>query len=62
MINKVRAWEGQILRLSLQTTNEAGRNLGVLQNKTVTVSTKQLEEGGLAVTNRENLQVKRGPQ
>ena len=54
MINKVCAWEGQILRFSLQTTNEAGRNLGGPQNKKVTVSTKQLEEGGLAVTNREN--------
>ena len=52
-INKVRAWDAQKLR-HLQTTHEAGRNLGGRQNKNVTVSTKQLEEDGLAVTNREN--------
>ena len=50
MINKVRAWEAQILRL----TSRPRMRPAFLQNKNIAVPSDQLEENELVVINSEN--------
>ena len=54
MINKARAWESQILRPHLQTSENAGRNLGGLQNQNIAVHEALMAEDGLASADRES--------
>ena len=49
IINKVRAWEAQMLRLTFRPRMRPDDHLCLLQNKNVAVSAQQLEEDGLAV-------------
>ena len=54
MINKVRAWEAQILRLTFRPRMRLDETWVANKNKNVAVLTEQLEEDGSTAADRKN--------